>query len=282
MSMLIKLNQFFSFLHLVATSSDGTTNIMNVTSVADPPSVADDTSITKAPTNKTVVELEGVNFTCDAMGSPRPNIIWFICRDGMLMQISSGTSFTIFNSSNGDAQVTSTLMLTRVKPYLAGVYICNASNVVSYDTESATLVVHSKYNRENITYLKCIIIFVCILKAVPSIVFPEDGLMIKVNQYDVAELVCSAIGIPQPLIDWLMFNDNKNITLITNDSVTISEHVQLNYSLSNGRGLVLAVSSTLIISETLDGDSGRYYCFANSTQGSDSQEIDLEIQGKRL
>ena len=97
--------------------------------------------------------------------------------------------------------------------------------------------------------------------------------MVRVNQYDVAELECSALGIPRPVISWFVSHDNQNVSLTTGGSVTIDDPVPSD-------NFPLAVNSTLVINKTLDGDSGIYYCVANSLPGSDSQGIDLEIQGK--
>ncbi len=110
---------------------------------------------------------------------------------------------------------------------------------------------------------------------------PQDGLVIRVSQYDAAILECSAVGIPRPTIRWLVSRKGQNSTLSTNGSVTILEPVLFdNYPLSSGRGLVLAVNSTLVINETLDADSGNYYCEAMNDPGRDSQGIELEIQGE--
>lgn len=117
--------------------------------------------------------------------------------------------------------------------------------------------------------------------AVPSIVLPADGLLMKVNQYAEAVLQCSAVGIPRPSISWFVLRDGQNVSLDTGSTVTIREPLESDdYPLDNGRGLVLAVNSTLVINETLDQDSGTYYCVANSSPGTDSQDIELEIQGK--
>ncbi len=110
---------------------------------------------------------------------------------------------------------------------------------------------------------------------------PQDGLVIRVSQYNAAVLECSAVGIPRPTIRWLVSRNGQNSTLSTNGSVTILEPVQFdNYPLSSGRGLVLAVNSTLVINETLDADSGTYYCEAMNDPGRDRQGIELEIQGE--
>ena len=98
-----------------------------------------------APINRTIVELNTVSFTCDAEGFPRPNIVWFIQQDGIPIKLTNDTDFTIITANgSGDRQMTSTLTVASVRPSLAGIYICNASNVVDDDAQDATLIVHSK------------------------------------------------------------------------------------------------------------------------------------------
>ena len=110
--------------------------------------------------------------------------------------------------------------------------------------------------------------------------FPPDGSVVRVNQYDSAVLQCLAVGIPRPTISWFVLRDNQNVSLSTQDTVIIADPVLMdNYPLSSGRGLVLAVNSTLVVNETVDQDSGMYYCVASSLPGNDSQGIELEIQG---
>ena len=102
-------------------------------------------NITMAPIDRTIVEPNTVSFTCDAEGFPRPNIVWFIQHDGISIQLSNDTAVTITTiNGSGDRQVTSTLTVASVRPPLAGMYICNASNVVDDDAQDATLIVHSK------------------------------------------------------------------------------------------------------------------------------------------
>ena len=93
----------------------------------------------------TVVEPERASFTCVAEGLPRPIITWFLQQDNMTSKISDSLDFNItVTEGSGDRQVTSTLIVVSVRPSLAGMYICNASNVVDDDTKNATLIVHSE------------------------------------------------------------------------------------------------------------------------------------------
>ena len=102
-------------------------------------------NITSPPTDMTVVEPERASFTCVAEGLPRPFITWFLQQDNMTSEISDGLDFNItVTEGSGDRQVTSILTVASVRPSLAGMYICNASNMVDDNTENATLIVHGE------------------------------------------------------------------------------------------------------------------------------------------
>ena len=88
---------------------------------------------------------EETSFTCVAEGLPRPTVSWFFQQNDVTLETSNTSYFSIdVMNGSGDRQVMSTLTVTSVRPSLAGRYICNASNMVSVDTEAASLVVHSK------------------------------------------------------------------------------------------------------------------------------------------
>ena len=117
--------------------------------------------------------------------------------------------------------------------------------------------------------------------AVPEIVSPMDGTVVSVNQFKPAVIQCSAVGIPTPQFMWMRDRGNQNESLTSSSTITITDLVQEdNYQLSDNRGSVSIVNSTLTINKVLDGDSGRYFCVASSVPGSDSQEIILVVQGK--
>ena len=99
------------------------------------------------PSNAIVLDPNGISFTCMAEGFPRPTISWFRVQNNVVSRISNDTDFTTFESDTGTQQVTSVLTLVSVRPSLAGEVICNASNIVDYDSQSATLTVNSKLHR---------------------------------------------------------------------------------------------------------------------------------------
>ena len=107
-----------------------------------------------------------------------------------------------------------------------------------------------------------------------------DGTVVIVNQFQPAVLQCSAVGIPPPQFMWMRDRGNQNESLTSSAIITIIDSVQVNYQLSDNRGLGFRVNSTLMINEVLDGDGGRYFCVASSVPGSDSQEIELVVLGE--
>ena len=107
-----------------------------------------------------------------------------------------------------------------------------------------------------------------------------DGTVVIVNQFQPAVFQCSVVGIPPPQFMWMRTRGNQNETLTSSAIITIIDSVQVNFQLSDNRGSVFIVNSTLTINETQDGDSGRYFCVASSVPGSDSQEIELVVQGE--
>ena len=68
---------------------------------------------------------------------------------------------------------------------------------------------------------------------------------------------CSAVGIPPPQFMWMRDRGNQNETLTSSATITTTDPVQEDYQLSDNRGSVFIVNSTLTVNEALDGDSGR-------------------------
>ena len=235
-------------------------------------------NITSPPVNQTIVDPNPATFNCEAEGLPRPDISWFKIQNDMVMEIASADSnFTVSTvNGTGDRQVMSTLKVDIVRPALAAMYICNASNVVRSITAAAILIVHSKSLflevKNFISSLFCHV-------AVPRIVSPQELSVVVINQFQPAMFVCSAVGIPAPQFVWMRTRGNQNETLSDTPSLIISISESENYQLEYNRGSVFRVNSTLGINEALDDDSGSYFCVANSTPGTDSQEFQLVVQG---
>ena len=115
---------------------------------------------------------------------------------------------------------------------------------------------------------------------VPIITIPMDNFILTVNETEVALFECTATGIPPPTISWY-----RNGMELSGDShITLSNHTTPTLVQGDG-GMVYSVSRTLMLADTVDGDSDTYTCRATNMVGSDSmdhtdeQDFELVIQG---
>ena len=91
--------------------------------------------------NKTQNIGDTVFFTCQAVGEPVPNIIWYL--NGVLVQ-NSTIKYMISELELSNTTINSTLTISNVDISDLGIYTCNATNVVSTDTSSGTLTSNGK------------------------------------------------------------------------------------------------------------------------------------------
>lgn len=91
-----------------------------------------------------VVVGSNITFMCSAMGVPRPNIAWFALSDMGPVELTTAMFSIEVTDGPGERNVTSTVTLTNVQPFMALTYSCNATNVVSATESTAVLTVHSE------------------------------------------------------------------------------------------------------------------------------------------
>ena len=111
---------------------------------------------------------------------------------------------------------------------------------------------------------------------------PGENTVVTVNQSMVAEFDCSAAGIPAPDIFWFRVFDNGNVVELTTAGRVIVTQLQPDDNfLLEDRRIVSQVNSTLILMNSVDGDSGTYRCVARNNASGDGvmQDIQLVIQG---
>ena len=104
-----------------------------------PPLVAP--TILEPPENLTVVQPQSATFLCNATARPRPEITWW--RMGSQLMDELGV-IEISNSTFGEREIVSNLIIVIADPSDAGGYVCNATNVVVRDTAAAELTVHGR------------------------------------------------------------------------------------------------------------------------------------------
>ena len=104
-------------------------------------------SITAELMNQTHIESYTASFTCQANSEPLPTISWYF--DGTLLNESDTSKYTITNT-NSENFAHEILNILNVQSSDAGIYTCNATNVVSSDTSSGVLTVKGKLQLDNV------------------------------------------------------------------------------------------------------------------------------------
>ena len=112
------------------------------------------------------------------------------------------------------------------------------------------------------------------------ITFPPEGSVFMVDQFEAAIFICAAAGIPPPDISWTRQQNGQNMTLQTSSFVDIGDPATIeDYVLQGVMGVVTGVNRSLTLSAARDGDSGTYFCIANSISGNDIIGFQLAVQG---
>ena len=90
--------------------------------------------------DQTQNEGDTASFTCQATGEPVPTISWYF--NGNLL--ANGTEYMITIMSLNTTTINNTLTIMNVQSSDVGTYTCNATNVVSSDTNSGVLTVNGE------------------------------------------------------------------------------------------------------------------------------------------
>ena len=99
------------------------------------------------------------------------------------------------------------------------------------------------------------------------------------DQFNPAIFICTAAGFPPPEISWFTQEDREGTTLLHSDTIINDPVQRQDYVLPNVIGEVLGVNRSLILTEVMDGDDGRYTCVVNSSAGEATREFQLVVQG---
>ena len=117
----------------------------------------------------------------------------------------------------------------------------------------------------------------------PLITSLEPGDMLVVNQTDSVTFVCTATGLPIPLVQWY-----RGDLLLNGTGGEINSRVVLNNIITYGSlGQISTVISMITITDTIGGDSDTYSCVASNAlinnglmeNGRDQQNVTLFVQG---
>ena len=108
--------------------------------------------VTVFPQNSIVIQPETANFTCIASGFPAPNLQWFK-QDGMNLSLLSNSTKYQISSMTAENLTEGYLMIIEADPFDAGIYICEASNVLGQNSQNSSLQV----NGEKMSQIPCIL-----------------------------------------------------------------------------------------------------------------------------
>nr|XP_044998229.1 hemicentin-1 isoform X3 [Jaculus jaculus] len=183
----------------------------------------------EGPGREVVVETASnpVTLTCDATGLPPPTIVWLKNHK----PIENSDSLEVHILAGG-----SKLQIARPQHSDSGNYTCVASNMEGNAQKN----------------------YILLIQVPPSIVGAEVPSEVSVLLGENVELVCSANGIPTPLIQWL--RDGKPIMNGETDRIRVT---------ANG--------STLYLHGALTSDKGKYTCVATNPAGEEDRIFNLNV-----
>ena len=92
--------------------------------------------------NQTLTEGDTALFTCQATGTPIPNISWYF--NGAAVDKAKIMKYMISEMSLNLKAKSSTLTVINVVPSDIGTYTCNAANFASSDSSSGMLTINGK------------------------------------------------------------------------------------------------------------------------------------------
>ncbi|KAL5487215.1 hypothetical protein EMCRGX_G019791 [Ephydatia muelleri] len=204
-------------------------------------------TITTLPANQAVIQSNSISLTCGASGVPTPNITWWrTWSNGSSTQVSDGQNVSIITSSIA-RNTTRNLTIQLAQPSHAGNYTCTATNVVGSVSATANLFVHVE----------------------PQVIFPPPLYNYIANQTSNVTFVCSAIGIPPPVIQWYPpFGPGSSVALQLPPT-----------PFNTPDGDVWQVNASLTVIDIQQRDTGVYTCLAaNGVRPNASQNFTLFVQ----
>ena len=101
----------------------------------------------------------------------------------------------------------------------------------------------------------------------PVITTPSPATVYFVNEGMAVTFECNATGIPGPDITWRREADSTEFNSTTNPRVALGQPSAPKPVNIDAFGVVFSVSRQLTLSDTMDSDSGFYYCVASNGEG---------------
>lgn len=173
--------------------------------------------------------------SCEALGSPKPDIFWF--KDGQHIDEA-------VHSRHGKSTVEFSILGTAD----AGVYTCRARNLIGEVTQNYTLEVRQPVG------------------AIHAIVTEAGPADTKVVAGDAATLQCKVKSLAPPHIKWLKRLDKHELSVETEKVLKVGPERYL--ELEAEQDIVTGIGeylNKLVIKEASVEDSGMYICFVTNS-----------------
>ncbi|XP_011404665.2 PREDICTED: receptor-type tyrosine-protein phosphatase delta-like isoform X2 [Amphimedon queenslandica] len=217
--------------------------------------------IISPPSDTTVTHPDPFSFTCVTTGHPRPNITWYKVTEGTngaTESVMADDRTSITNTQSGDRELTSSIRVTGAIPFDAGVYTCEATNVVIAYNNSATAVINVR----------------------PNILYPSSNAVFYVNESSSISILCSATGLPSPSITW--YRNTVQLTGVSdgqfnniNGRISISESLIQEFVTADG--VINQTNQTLTLMANRSDTNDNYTCRADNV-GQDLVTFEIFVQ----
>ena len=210
-------------------------------------------------------ETNHVDFVCQAIGEPTPNIVWYF--NGGIIDLSDaskyGTSALLL-----DHKILSILLLIHIQSSDAGTYTCKAINIVGIDKSSAILTVNGMYILN--AYIRSVNNLICVLPfhtAAAKILEPSIRQTSYVEEGNDTIFRCVGKGYPPPLVKWRREN-----RLLSGRTSTTS------MSMLTNRGNETRVTVDLIFTGAHREDTDAYECSVSNLLNAVERSTNLIVQ----
>ena len=214
-------------------------------------------------------ETNYIQFVCQAIGVPVPNITWSF--NGVMVNLSDSFKYNSSSMYLNESIIESTLSLRNTESSDVGRYTCVASNIIGTDRSFGVLTVNGKY-----TYVyarKCQVsiriylhILVYIIDAA-EIIEPLEDVTEHIDEGNNVTLRCIGVGHPPPLVQWSKINGSLSDTALST-----------RMSMSTNEGNVTRVTLDLLLTKVSREDTGIYVCSASNLLNNVTRRVTLVVQ----
>ena len=211
----------------------------------------------------TVNETHNVNFVCQAIGEPFPNIGWYF--NGMVLNLSNTLKYNS-HSFTLNENILAFLTIISAQSSDVGTYTCQAENIIGSDQTSGILTVNGTYTIIEWCVNEVMFMFTLLIVAA-ELTEPSAGQTRYVEEGNNITFRCVGEGYPPPLVQW------RNLNGLLSDRTSNSSML-----MSTNEGNVTRVTVDLIFTGAYREDTGVYECSVSNLLSTETGMIQLVVQ----